>query len=216
MGDADPQHAGESRSTTPSGERSAVRRWQGTAVVRDVLLVVLGAILAFGVEELRDTRRRHARIAESLASIRTELVANIALVDSARVHHGHVIDTLQYYRTRHELLPLSVVYAGVFNPATVSGVAWQSARESGVLSDMDYGTILLLAPAYESQSRYQALADAVTQSLENDVRREGMERVMQGRFAQFIDLATDFRNRERGLLDRYRATLRALDGAPRQ
>jgi hypothetical protein len=186
-------------------------RWQVPPLVRDAFLIVLGAILAFGADELRDTRKRQERVGAALASIRTEITANIDLVEHARAHHLHVIDTLQYYRSRNALPPLDVVYGGVFNPAPVSGVAWQAARESGALSDMKYGTILLLAPAYETQEQYRALTDAVAQSLENDVRREGMERVMRDRFAQFIDLATDFKNRERYLLERYRTTLKKLD-----
>lgn len=186
--------------------------------MRDVLLIVLGSILAFGFEELRDVRKRQERVAAALDGIRTEIAANIDLVELARVHHIHVIDTLQYYRSRSALPPLDVALGGVFNPAPVSGVAWQAARESGTLSDMKYSTILLLAPAYESQERYRALTDAVAQSLENDVRREGMERVMRDRFAQFIDLATDFQFRERNLLERYRTTMKQLDAlraAPR-
>jgi hypothetical protein len=193
------------------GTTDSNARWRVPALARDVLLIVLGAILAFGVEEIRDARNRTARVTEALFSIRAEILTNIELVDRARVHHLHVTDTLQYYLARHELPPRQVVYGGIFNPATISGVAWQAARESGVLSNMKYSTILLLAPTYEAQERYRALSDAVNQSLVNDVRRDGMDRVMRDRFAQFIDLATDFKNRESTLLERYRTTLKELD-----
>jgi hypothetical protein len=196
-----------------AGKETAQSRWHMPPLLRDVLLIVLGSIIAFGFEELRDTRKRQERVVVALASIRAEIAANIDLVEHARTHHLHVIDTLQFYRARHELPPLALVYSGVFNPASVSGVAWQAARESGVLSDMKYSTILLLAPVYEKQERYRALTDAVTIALENDVRRDGMEAVMQNRFAQFIDLATDFQNRELNLGDRYRTTLKQLDDA---
>jgi hypothetical protein len=188
-------------------------KWRVPALARDILLIVLGAILAFGVEQVRDTRNRKERVAEALLSIRAEIVANTELVELARVHHLHVIDTLQYYLARHELPPRQVVYGGIFNPATISGVAWQAARESGVLSNMKYGTILLLAPTYEAQERYRALSDAVGQSIENDVRRDGIDRVLRDRFAQFISLATDFKNREGTLLERYRTTLKELDAS---
>ncbi len=188
-------------------------RWRVPALARDVLLIVLGAALAFGVEQVRDARNRNERTAEGLATIRAEIVANIELVDSARIHHLHVIDTLRHYVASHAVPPRSVVYSGIFNPATVSAVAWQAARESGALSNMKYSTILLLAPTYEAQAKYSALSDAVNQSIINDVRREGMDRVMLDRFAPFIDLATDFEHRERNLVERYRATLKQLDAA---
>jgi len=195
------------------GTTDSNSRWRVPALARDVLLIVLGAILAFGVEETRDARNRKERVAEALLSIRAEIVTNTELVERARVHHLHVIDTLQYYLAQHELPPRQVVYGGIFNPATISGVAWQAARESGVLSNMKYSTILLLAPTYEAQERYRALSDAVNQSLVNDVRRDGMDRVMRDRFAPFIDLATDFKNREGTLLERYRTTLKELDAS---
>jgi hypothetical protein len=189
-------------------------RWRVPALARDILLIVLGALLAFGAEQIRDARNRKERVAEGLSSIRAEMIANIELVESARLHHLHVIDTLGHYLARHEIPPRSVVYGGIFNPATVSGVAWQAARESGVLSNMKYSTILLLAPTYEAQARYSALADAVNQSLVNDIRREGMDRVMLDHSAQFVDLATDFSNRERYLVNHYRKTLKQLDVSP--
>ena len=99
-------------------------------IVRDVLLVVLGAGLALGAEEWRDSRNEHKRVDTALKSIRTELAANKEKVDSARARHLRMMDTLTGYVTRRELPPERVYFGGVFNPAHVLSTAWETSRAS--------------------------------------------------------------------------------------
>ena len=195
---------------TGSSNRLGVR-----GPLRDILLVLLGGMVALVGDTWRDSRQRDRRVAGALASIRAELVANAENVGSARARHLRVVDTLRYYIARHAVPDSTVYLGGVFNPGNVTSTAWQSARETGVLADMDYRIVLAVAPAYETQERYRALGEAVNQSIIIDMRREGLTTVFRDRFAQFIPLASDFANRERTLADLYRATLAHLDSLTR-
>jgi hypothetical protein len=195
---------------TGSSNRLGVR-----GPLRDILLVLLGGMVALVGDTWRDSRQRDKRVAGALASIRAELVANAEHVGSARARHLRVVDTLRYYTARHTVPDSTVYLGGVFNPGNVTSTAWQSARETGVLADMDYRIVLAVAPAYETQERYRALGEAVNQSIIIDMRREGLTTVFRDRFAQFIPLASDFANRERTLADLYRATLAHLDSLTR-
>jgi hypothetical protein len=183
--------------------------------LRDILLVLLGGMVALAGDTWRDSRQRDKRVAGALESIRAELVANAENVGRARARHLRVVDTLRYYTARHAVPDSTVYLGGVFNPGNVTSTAWQSARETGVLADMDYRIVLAVAPAYETQERYRALGEAVNQSIIIDMRREGLTTVFRDRFAQFIPLASDFANRERTLADLYRATLAHLDSLTR-
>jgi hypothetical protein len=196
-------------ATEPSG-----RQWLRGGI-RDVSLLFLGALLALAADTWRDSHQRANRVAGALASIRAELVANTDEVSRARTRHIHVVDTLLFYSQRH-MVPDSTVYlGGIFNPGRVTSTAWESARETGVLADMDYRIVLKVAPAYEAQERYRALSEAVNESIIIDMRRDGVATVFRDRFAQFIPLARDFANRERTLANRYGDALAHLDSLTR-
>jgi hypothetical protein len=200
--------SGDSDSPTTrahSGGRSSRQ------VLRDVLLIVLGAALALAGEEWRDVRHRHAQIATGLLSIRDELQANTALVTKARDRHAFLADTLGKLVAAHRLPGVEIYSNGMFNPAIVTSTAWQAARETGVLGDIPLTTVLTVAPAYEAQERYRALADAMGTVIMTDVRRDGMMKVMRDRFGQFVPLEIDFSHREGILLEKYQTAIAGLD-----
>jgi hypothetical protein len=193
-------------SQTEGGPRA---RWRGQ-VPRDLALIVVGALLAFASEEVRDARHRRARIDAAVASIRDELTANQTLVARAREHHSFLVDTLGKLLARHRQPDVSIYSNGMFNPAMVTSIAWQAARETGVLGDMPLATVLSIAPVYEAQERYRTMTEAMSAGIMSDVRRDGMETVLRDRFAQFVPLDVDFANRESALLDRYSKALAQL------
>ena len=189
---------------------TGVRRWT-SRIPRDVLLLVAGALLALAVEEFRDARHRRSHATESINSIRSEIRTNIALVTKARAHHAYLVDTLGKLAANHQL-PSEKIYAnGMWNPGLVSDVAWSLARESGALSDVPLTTLLTVAGAYDTQSRYRQLTDDMSSTLLEQARRDGITVMLRDNFTQFISLDTDFRNREGGLLEKYRDALAALD-----
>jgi hypothetical protein len=178
------------------------QRWRGQ-VPRDVVLIVLGAILAFAGEEWRDAHHRRERAHVAIESIRSELTLNRGLVAAAREHHRHMADTLGILVARHAHPDVSIYSNGMWNPAIVTSTAWDAARETGALEDIPLPTVLAIAPAYEAQERYRALTEALGSSIMSDVRRDGMYAVLRDHFAQFVPLDVDFANREGRLLAAY-------------
>lgn len=187
----------------------ATERMRGA--IGAVTLVVLGAILALGLEEWRDTRERTARVDATLDSIADELRANRAMVAAAKQRHAQLVEVLGGYAAADELPPREVYMYGMFNPAPVGSIAWQTARETGLLVDMPLETVLELALVYDGQERYRSLGQAMLVDIMSDVRRSGMEAVLRDRYTEFIPLATDFASRELSLLRRYDAALALFD-----
>jgi hypothetical protein len=185
-----------------SGEPPRHRRWRGE-VPRDVLLIVLGAVLAFAGEEWRDARHRRERAEVAIESIRRELTLNRDLVAAAREHHRHMADTLGVLVARHAYPEVAIYSNGMWNPAIVTSTAWEAARETGAFEDIPLATILAIAPAYEAQERYRVLTESLASAIMSDVRRDGMDAVLRERFAQFVPLDVDFANREGRLLAAY-------------
>jgi hypothetical protein len=191
-----------------TGETRA--RWR-ERIPRDLVLIVVGALLAFASEEVRDARQRRARIHAAVASIRDELMANRSLVAHALERHRLLADTLGKLLARHQQPDVGIYTNSMWNPAIVTSVAWQAARETGALGDMPLATVLSVAPVYEAQERYRAMTEAVNSAILNDARRDGMDTVLRDRFAQFIPLDVDFSHREQALLEVYSKALAQLD-----
>jgi hypothetical protein len=178
------------------------QRWRGQ-VPRDVILIVLGAVLAFAGEEWRDAHHRRERAEVAIESIRRELTLNRGLVAAAREHHRQTADTLGILLSRHTYPDVAIYSNGMWNPAIVTSTAWEAARETGAFEDIPLETVLAIAPAYEAQERYRILTESLGSSIMSDVRRDGMYTVLHDRFAQFVPLDVDFANREGRLLAAY-------------
>lgn len=174
---------------------------------RDLVLVVLGALLALAADEWREARQRRERVRVTVAGIREEIRANSALVSRAREKHLFLRDTLEKLRVAGALPPPKIWAEGIWSPAQVTSTAWEVARETGALADIPPATVLALAKVYGSQENYSTLADELNVDLMNDVRQHGMEVVLRDRFVQFVPLAVDFSNRERALLRQYERVL---------
>ena len=177
------------------------------------MLLLVGAILALGADQWRESRAGRRRTAVAVASIRAELTENLARVEGARAHHLEMADTLGGYARRRELPPERVYFGGVLRPAPVLSTAWQTARETGALSELPYSLLLHLAPVYESQDRYRGLGESLAHGAMLEVQRRGAIAVFREGFANFIQVEQDFANREAVLARRYRQAIAALDSA---
>jgi hypothetical protein len=178
---------------------------------RDVPLLLVGAALALAVDQWREARAGERRTELAVAGIRAELTENLALVEGARAHHLLMADTLGGYARRRELPPERVYFGGLLRPALVLSTAWQTARETGALSELPYAVVLRLAPVYESQDGYRSLGESLAQGVMLEAQRRGAHAVFRDGFANFILVEQDFANREAGLARKYRLALATLD-----
>jgi hypothetical protein len=171
---------------------------------------VLSVLLALVLDEWRRGRQERAELALAVRSIRSELAENRSAVERARANHLAMHDSLLQYAGRREAPPARIYYGGVFNPAPVLDVAWESARSGGSLDRLPYELRLTLARVYDRQLRYRAMGDAIAQSAMTDVQRRGGEAVFRDGYANFLLLTEDFANRERVLTETYDSVLATL------
>ena len=185
--------------------------WRISSVVRDVLLVVLGAMLAVGAEEWRDHRATRRRTDIALSSIRAEITTNLERVKRAELHHRSVIDTLRAYQTRHAVPNDQLMFSGVFNPAHTLSTAWQTARDTRALGELPYAVALRLGSLYEQQEQYSRIAATLDEAITTRIQAEGIQAGFLDRWANLIFLNQDFMGRAEGLASRYERTLAFLD-----
>jgi hypothetical protein len=204
-------HSPQREPTRPS--RRLTWAWLPRVLVESAL-IVFSVLLALAVDQWRADRERREMAAVALESIRAELEANLSNAERARDHHLAMRDSLARYLALRQPLPSRIYLGGTFRPAATYAVAWESARETGTTSDLAYELVLDLAKVYDQQRRYRALADALTQDLMAQVRREGVEPVLRDRSPAFMTLQEDFANRESVLITEYRALLARLSPRP--
>jgi hypothetical protein len=124
------------------------REWIGRAVF-EAGLIVLGLVGALLVDEWRDTRARTQRVEAALASIRAELDANRAVLAEVIARHETLMATLR------ELASAGRRYDGpILRPATISGVAWEAARDAAITNDMPFQTLMVVGRTYAVQTAY--------------------------------------------------------------
>jgi type II secretory pathway pseudopilin PulG len=179
-------------------------------VVLESVLIVLSVLFALVLDRWSRERDQRRELALAVESIRSELAANKAAVQLASRRHAAWHDSLQTYFARGELPPERVYYGGLFNPAGVLSVAWESARESGAAGRLQHDVRLLLSGTYDYQARYRALGDAIVQSVYADVHRRGGVAVFRDGYANFMLLTQDFAGREERLAQAYDSTLAGL------
>lgn len=203
------------RPREDSGESPRGTSWAWLPrLLAESVLIVFSVLLALGMDQwLRDRDRAEvARVA--LESIRAEVEENLVNVERARDHHLAVHDSLTRYAALGQPPPPEVYLGGMFNAAPVYAVAWESARETGTLSDLPYELVLELSRVYDRQARYRQLGHAVVEDVMMQIRREGTAAVLRDGAMGFMSIQEDFAGREQRLSEAYRALLDRLR-APR-
>ena len=186
------------------------RSWM-PRVLFESALIVLSVLLALFLDEWRRERHERSELSSAIGAIQAEVMENKAAVDRARARHSAMHDSLTVYAERGELPPARIYYGGIFNPAGVLNVAWQTAQEGGSTARLPYDVRLVLSRTYDRQSGYRALGDAIAQSVYAEVARHGGESVFRDGYANFILLTQDFANREKGLAETYDSVLVTLN-----
>lgn len=167
-----------------------------------------------GSRRERGTDEREVRCARDARPARVRIRARGGVALTAGLERYSSAGSGSLSVTRGETPPYELCVRGVFGPGLPLSTAWQTARETGAVSEMPYALGLALGRVYEQQARYRALGDALTHAINVDYQREGIEAYMRRRCAHFITLETDFANREGVLVQVYRKALRELPADP--
>jgi hypothetical protein len=205
--DAPPAPAALPPSAPPPPPRRVPREWVGRAALESVL-IVLSVLLGFAISEWRDRRATRARAVQALAAIEAEIDSNRVLVQNARVHHRAFADTVARYVAAGTPVPERVyLYSGMFNPARVIAVAWESARDGGALAQLPYPLVLRLARVYARQAQYHGLTEAMINGIYGDMMVRGIPAAFRDNASSWNLLLRDFADRDGRLEVQYDSVL---------
>jgi hypothetical protein len=176
----------------------------------EALFVVFGVILALAANEWRENVKAQKLADAALESIVTELEANLELVKASREYHEGLVQMLQTKMGTAEAPSPNEFPRGFINPAWVTETAWEVAKETGVLADFEYQTVLTLSATYGRFQHYTKQADMAGELVYGKLFAEGT----QGIAAKPMNLMTiiyTFIFRERQLEESLSATLTELN-----
>jgi hypothetical protein len=172
----------------------------------EAFFVVFGVVLALAANEWRQNAAAERRAARALADIEAELAANREMVAASREYHWETVTMLGDRMKAGEPVYPRDFTRGFIWPALVENTAWEVAKETGSLSEMDYSRVLELSAVYGAQDRYRTQAETVGGMIYQRMLDGGIEAVTEGH-KNLISIIYTFVYREQELLDDYAAVL---------
>jgi len=170
----------------------------------EAFFVVFGVVLALAANEWRQNAAATRHADEALATIEAELTTNRDLVIASREYHQGQVDLLTERMKASEPVYPREFPKGFIFPARVSDTAWEVAKETGALANMDYETVLALSNVYAAQDRYMNQAEMVGALIYEVMLDGGIEAVVDNH-KNLMSVIYTFVYRETGLIEEYAA-----------
>ena len=142
-------------------------RWNiGWPPVLEVLLIALGVFLGLAGEQWRERADRRERADEALRRIRAELAANLDEVTRVAEYHATTLQRLKAHMSLTAEQQNSTAFGmeGI-QPAQFENTAWEVARGTQALVDINADLAFSLARIYGVQERYQGLTEGITNAM---------------------------------------------------
>jgi hypothetical protein len=199
------------------------KRWHidPSDLLLEVVSIVMAILLALGVNEWRDGLQRDARARAALAAIRSEVAGNRAQLVAVMPHHRSVehafrsladaVDSHGPMTFRQFIHDFSSANPHGYMPFSGESTAWDLARTSTVLSDVDYRTRAALERAYAEQTFLGQIGNRVVEHVRVGPVPPGADFYPVA--VSFALDANDVTYSEGRLLGRYDDALRALGPA---
>jgi hypothetical protein len=207
-----------SEETPSRPKRRSLLRIDPSDLLLEIVSVVIAILLALGVNEWRDGLQQQQRAHTALVAIRSEVSENRAQLVAVMPHHLAVqrafsalangadtrraMDFGQFVRTFGKADPNG------YMPFSGESTAWELARTSSVLSDVDYATRAALERAYAEQAFLTRAGDDVIGHVRFGPVPEHADFYPDA--VSFAADATDVVYAEHRLLRRYDEALHAL------
>jgi hypothetical protein len=175
----------------------------------EALFVVFGVALALAANEWRQSVKTQAMADGALESIVAELTANLDLVQTSTKYHQDEARMLQQKMAAGETAVPADFPRGFVNPAWVTSTAWEVAKTTGVVADMDYHTVLTLSETYDRLARYTKQAELVGPLIYEAIFKDGPQSIGE-RPMNLMTLVYTFIYRESEVMADLTATLAVL------
>lgn len=140
------------------------------AMVIEVVFIVLGVLIALGVNEWRGARQEAALVETALDNLAEEMARNHENVSWRLAYHTQLRDSLVQH-IRPAVTPPYPAFERISLPEMGFGdgfgfrmldrIAWETARSTGAVGLMSYEDVLVLSRTYETQAYLSAVEQRI-------------------------------------------------------
>lgn len=150
------------QQTVSSGMPASHHRIPWGTLALETFSIVLGVLLALGVNEWREQRATDARVAVALHSIHAELSWNRDFLQHRLQYYARMAQTLDSLETAHPEIPLSSMnvqgWRGL-SPPVLRASSYDAAIATEALVEMDFEIANAIAQVYHVQAFYMKAVD---------------------------------------------------------
>ncbi len=175
----------------------------------EAVFVVFGVVLALAANEWRQEVKAQELAKSALESMKVELQTNLDLVIASRNYHQSQAEKLQGMIAQKQSPSMRDFPKGFIHPAWVTDTAWEVAKATGVLSDLEYQRILDLSSTYDRLDHYVKQGEAVGQQIYRIMLDEGPDSIL-AKPANLVTILYTFLYREMQLQEDLQALLARL------
>ena len=124
-------------------------------------LIVFSVLLALALNEYLSARKEEERTKQALLSIQEELQENQKIIEAWHDIHQKVLQNITRLRNSKEVhdslvindqLQLNKIFSGTLIPKIVRSTAWETAKSTGIMQNLDLQLAHTLSDMYELQS----------------------------------------------------------------
>ena len=185
----------------------------------EVFLIVLGVLMALGVNEWRQANADKQRADMALRQIENELQYNLSEVMRVLPQHQVVLDSLRALARLFQDNPELVTYGrlrkavpGLTYPL-LQVTSWELAKETEMINHIDYDLAAELSKVYGHQAFYQSKLDGIGTNWYEASNHDPERPLALG--VAFLSLLNDIVIQEKRLRDLYPSVLEQLSNQGR-
>ena len=192
--------------------KAAKYRKKVTKAVGEVLLITLGILGAFAIEDWQERKKQDKLLKDTLNITMVELSHNYCALIKSHQHQSASRDKLKNLpeaktQKEQEALYLSVYEKGILQPAQLTTTAWDTAVSTGAVRNIPLKDATLIAQFYNDAKSYNNRVDIiVTEMIKNDYKEIELIYTLAGAYGS-IDSLWWFEKRQ---INRYEKNFASL------
>jgi hypothetical protein len=132
-------------------------RFRGKPIIIEVLSIVMGVLLALGVNEWNEDRIDSRKADEALRDVHAELILNQKLLTTVHKNNSAIVKAIAEEVQGDE---------GQFVPGLqIQDTAWKTMQAAGVNEHVEYEMLSMLSATYSFQEVYRSISYQMIQNI---------------------------------------------------
>ena len=144
--------------------KSSTRFSSTRSAATEIVTIVIGVLLALGVNEWNENRIHTERAAEAIQNVIQEINSNIKFVNIVNANNQRIIELIKNQGNGLEDQSNEQFIPGL----QIQDTAWKMLHSTGVSEFIDYPTLYEISTIYSLQDIYKSMGYQLVQTITNN------------------------------------------------